>query len=65
MTDNFQKALALLREDVERELDCIHDDAVLAGLTERQQERIMQHAYRRMDALQARWVEKLSRMFAH
>ena len=61
----FQKAVEMLCEDVERELDCIHDDAVRAGLTEDQQEQVMQAAYRRMDALQSKWVEKLRRMFAH
>ena len=65
MTDNFQKAVAMLREDVEKELDSIHDDACRAGLDEDQQDQVMQAAYRRMDALQSKWIAKLMVICAH
>ena len=61
----FQKAVGMLREDIERELDCIHDYAVRTGLSEDQQEQVLQSAYRRMDALQSKWIAKLKVICAH
>ena len=65
MADAFYQAVAMLREDIERELDIVHDYAVRTGLTEDQQEGLMQSAYRRMDALQSKWIAKLKVICAH
>ena len=55
----LSEEIALLNEDIERELDSILDEAIRAGLDEEQQDTVMQHTHRRMDALRARWVTKL------
>ena len=62
MNTQFSDAVVLLKADVETMLDHIQDEAIRAGLTEQQQEVVMQSAYRRMDELQARWIGKLKAM---
>ena len=62
MSAQFSEAVTLLKGDVETMLDHIQDEAIRAGLTEPQQELVMQSAYRRMDDLQARWIGKLKDM---